>query len=243
MTPWWERHNEYAAPGNQLSAAALSLLREVAEAFTVTGSDTPGWPDPHLDPDVPFARRNPEDEEYERCLDPGRYALTQARGAAWVKVLQERKAVASLKETHPGPGRAVLNVSPRRGELGAQPLVLKYEYFIFDTGHAPCLEVWAGQPALKLSEAPDCACDACDSGSDDLLEMIDKAIFSVIDGSVIASVEPRSASLRTSFGAESRSPGRTVRGQGSTPVKLVAGPWLPGWTSRVLLKAPRGFRH
>lgn len=242
MSPWWESHDRHATPETRLSAAALTLLEEVRVAFLATGADTPGWPDPHLDPDASMGRRDPAGEEYERCREPERHRLTQARGAAWVQVLHARGAVSTLTEHRPAPGRAVLTLQPEYTEQGARPLVLKHEYFIFDNGHAPCLEVWAGDPALRIVAAPDCACDACDSGSADLLEMIDKAVFSVVDGSVTAVTGPRSTWLRTSFEAQSTQLGATIRSREVPTVELRAGPWFPAWNPRDLSGVPSGWR-
>ena len=44
------------------------------------------------------------------------------------------------------------------------------------------LEIGAGDPAVRVGIHPDCGCDACDFGSDDLLEQIDDSVLDVVSG-------------------------------------------------------------
>src|SRR5690606_22817037 len=43
---------------------------------------------------------------------------------------------------------------------------------------------------LPVETIPDCGCDACDSGSRDLLEQLDQSILSIVDGSYEALISP-----------------------------------------------------
>ncbi len=41
-----------------------------------------------------------------------------------------------------------------------------------------------GVPAVEIAMVPDCGCDACDSGSADLLELLDRELTTAITGEV-----------------------------------------------------------
>jgi uncharacterized protein (UPF0548 family) len=92
----------------------------------------------------------------------------------------------------------------------------------------PGLVVGVGDPPLVLASLPDCGCDACDSGSGDLLEQLDQVILSIVDGSCEVEVSPHGRRARTSFGSESGSgvdqPDMTAR--------IAAGPWAEEWVPR-----------
>lgn len=38
---------------------------------------------------------------------------------------------------------------------------------------------------MALATVPDCGCDACDSGSDDLLEVMDREVLGVVSGAFV----------------------------------------------------------
>jgi hypothetical protein len=44
------------------------------------------------------------------------------------------------------------------------------------------LDIAVARPEVVVSSEPDCGCDACDSGSENLLASIDAAILQVVDG-------------------------------------------------------------
>lgn len=54
----------------------------VSRVFAETDAARLTWPDPHPD-------RQPADEEYSRCLDPGKYQIIGARADAWLRALAE----------------------------------------------------------------------------------------------------------------------------------------------------------
>lgn len=249
---WWQEHHAFLLEcaeegeidaGPPFSAQLLDLLADVERSFAVTGADTPPWPDPHLGPDgedIPV-----REEEYSRCLDPGKHRILAARAEAWAQVLvakgwAEREEIADsaaltwltdpLVTTH----RATV-LRPHRP--GAQPLLLARtapdgQDGDHDLARAdallPGLVVGAGDPPLPVETIPDCGCDACDSGSRDLLEQLDQAILSIVDGSYEALISPRGRSDRSSFGA---SAGAGVD-QPEVNAVLTAGPWVEGWTPR-----------
>ncbi|MGO2774671.1 MAG: DUF6226 family protein, partial [Brachybacterium tyrofermentans] len=252
---WWEEHEAIVSRAAEdglsvenppFSADLLALLTDVEAAFAQTGADTPGWEDPHHDPTALGERRDSRDEEYSRCSDPGKYRILWTRAEAWTQVLTARGWADSVEiedgaqvswAVDPRVDRYRTTVlRPRRP--GAQPLVLVRTAPDDATGSTdlaaadavvPDLVVGFGEPAVAVLE-PDCLCDACDSGSRDLLEVLDQAILSIVDGSSEVVRSPDGASARTSFGAES---GSDVDGSAAS-LRVTASPWADDWASRPL---------
>lgn len=163
------------------------LLGAVAREFETTGADTPPWPDPHAG----FAR--PRDEEYSRCLDPGKYRIVAARAEAWAHALvatglAERAPVIDLdaawQDGAPYPDQ-VRGVWLRPYRAGTLPLLLVLRSVLTDDD---ALLIGTGEPAALLSRAPECGCDACDDGSAGLLEVIDEQVLDVVTGSLVHAV-------------------------------------------------------
>jgi hypothetical protein len=173
------------------------LLASVDRAFETTGVDTRGWPDPHPD-------RVPLDEEYSRVSDPGRYRILDARVDAWVRILTE----AGLAETHEGPARPwigalrppaelrrVRRIAPTRPgglTLLCATTLVDAAPFGLDIGIA----AGVGRPVL-LGSVPGCGCDACDSGSADLLATLDGWVLAVARGGVLHARARHSSATRT----------------------------------------------
>ncbi|NPC96185.1 DUF6226 family protein [Nocardioides sp. zg-DK7169] len=171
-------------------AWASDLLAAVDRAFAATGADTPGWPDPHWD-------REPDEAEYSRCLDPGKYRILVRRLEAWIEVLADRDiATVSVgpwtgaawlgADRSPDQLQRVYRIVPRtpRGlELLCGVTIVDEEPFGVDVG------IRAGQvPAsapVFLDTLPSCGCDACDDGSAPLLEELDGWFLSVARGGVL----------------------------------------------------------
>lgn len=210
MSFWWRTAH------TPLSEAAGALLEDVAAAFANLSIEHPGWPDPHRG-DMPG------EEEYERCLDPGRFDIVADRAQAWGQVLVKRGWATAT--TNPKTGAVTLH--PVRVSHGAQPLRLDPGHQIFDTGRSYCVDLWVGAPGIWLGDVPDCACDACDSGSDPLLERLGQALFSVVDGSLVAEVQPKRLRVETSFGATERPLWPT--GPAMALGRMTAAPWAVDW--------------
>jgi len=165
---------------------ADGLLADVGAAFAVTGVDTPGWPDPHPD-------RHPPEEAYSRVLDPGKYRILGTRVEAWLVVLSER-GIASGHEVAgpepwvgahrpPGDWARVTRLDPaRKGGLSLflATTLVEDAPFGLDIGIADD----SGAPVL-LESLPDCGCDACDSGSADLLRCLDERVLCVARGGLL----------------------------------------------------------
>ncbi|MEV0323767.1 DUF6226 family protein [Streptomyces sp. NPDC050658] len=161
----------------------IVLGRAVDEEFAVTSADTPSWEDPHPDGVV-------RDEEYSRCLDPGKYRILAARADAWARVLVRLGLAEAETVADPSaiwlrkPGVTVNDaVRLRPARSGAVPLVFGFS----DIDEVPrtVLVLGAGEPAVDLETIPDCGCDACDDGSAHLIEMVDDVVFAVVSGTFV----------------------------------------------------------
>ncbi len=150
--------------------------------------DLPTWPDPHPN------GTSPRDEEYSRVTDPERYRLVHARAGVWTAVLEEELGAVAEPLA---PTSIVAGGHPRsfdrgvrltRPLPGALPLVLLERDVEMPSGDATLavLEIAVARPDVVVQRQPDCGCDACDSGSDRLLEAIDSAIGRVIGGPFVA---------------------------------------------------------
>lgn len=178
------------------------LLAGVDQAFEATGADTPGWPNPHPD-------RSPLDEEYSRVSDPGKYHILDARVDAWVQVLAE----ADLAETREVPAelwiaalrppaellrvRRIKPVRPGGLTLLFATTLVDGAPFGLDVGIAV-----GGSRPVFLEPVPTCGCDACDSGSADLLGTLDGWVLAVARGGVLHARSGESYATRTLDGWE-----------------------------------------
>lgn len=150
--------------------------------------DHPAWPRPRGFTD------EPAEEEYSRVSDPARYRVVYERARVWAKVLGELPGV-SLEplgsgllpvaggDPPPAPfgyDRGTRLVCDRPRTL---PLLL-----LERSGNAPgeaplaVLYIAVVEPGVTLSSHPDCGCDACDDGSEAVLEAIDSEILAVVGG-------------------------------------------------------------
>lgn len=166
------------------------IVAAVLRAFVRTGASTPGWPDPHPD-------RRPRDDEYSRCLDPAKYRIVAARIDAWTQVLTELELATAEPVTDPATGwsgepPSRLPVSEawrlRPRQAGAIPLLV----CLTDSSGATRngLLLGAGDPATAIDRVPGCGCDACDSGSADLLQEIDERVLDVVTGAFVHVTTP-----------------------------------------------------
>lgn len=162
--------------------AATALLPAVDDAFARLRGDLADWPDPHPD------GRRPADEEYSRVTDPERYRLLGARADAWIEVLTAR-GDASAEVMDPDEVAWVGSIHGRldrvtvlRGRVGTQPVSVAWAPS--QSADGAFVQVGVGQPAHVLDCQPDCGCDACDTGSADLLETVDSAFILALDGGV-----------------------------------------------------------
>jgi hypothetical protein len=147
----------------------------------------PSWPDPHP------GRTSPAEEEYSRVSDPHRYRITHLRAQVWTDVLSELPGVtieelAAVREGRSGPDewfdRGVMLTSSAPGTV---PLLLLQQEVVVSAGEPALavLQVSVVRPSMVLERWPDCGCDACDSGSDDLIEAIDETVAKVVNGPLV----------------------------------------------------------
>ena len=95
-----------------------------------------------------------------------------------------------------------------------------------DGGVLPVLRVAVGAPGQVHALLPDCGCDACDPGSDELLEAVDQAVARAVGTGV--SLRGRHGQRRRDWHVHGRSDG-TAEGQGR----------VPGWPFEALTDACR----
>jgi len=142
------------------------LLPAVETHFAARPADLVEWPHPH-------PGRDPLEEEYSRCLDPGKYQIIAARVRAWASALAEA-GVADQVDHASG-----FDIVPRRE--GALPVTVTLTDFEGVEGNGVTLSV----RDTALERLPDCGCDACDSGSADLLTQVDELLLHIVDGGVL----------------------------------------------------------
>ena len=173
------------------------LLTGVDRAFEVTGAKTPGWPDPH-------PNRDPREEEYSRVTDMGKYRILVSRVDAWVQVMTDTGIATALDgaaepwiaECRPPDQRSrVRRIEPAAPDglrLLLATTLVDGRPFGLDLGI--CRD---GQVPVLLIPVPDGGCDACDSGSADLLSELDGWVLMGARGGGRA----RQGRLRHPFGA------------------------------------------
>jgi hypothetical protein len=169
---------QWAACHDARMAVASGLVAAVDRAFAVTGRGLSPWPDPH-------PGRMPLDEEYSRLLDPAKWRILGARARAWMSALVDA-GVAVVEVGAPvswraAPGPEVSGadrVVPRAA--GALTLVVARSRLgdLDDAG----VTLGVGEPAACVGWFPDCGCDACDSGSQDALDELDRHIRGIVTG-------------------------------------------------------------
>ncbi|GAB2481544.1 DUF6226 family protein [Jatrophihabitans fulvus] len=197
------------------------LVRDVDAAFAVTGADTPRWDDPHHGRDV-------RDEEYSRVTDPQKYRIVTARAHAWERAV----TTAGLAIAH----RDDEGVELRPLAPGALPV--RFRFMTVDDVPRTGVVVTAGGPALDLVHVPDCGCDACDSGSDGLLDQIDEHVAAVVSGELVRVTLPNGWVMSTGPGSYQGS----FRGDGSgVDIHVVADEARAGNSSFPVLRGEPWF--
>lgn len=158
------------------------LEAQVAARYLALG--LPDWPDPHP------GHGSPSEEEYSRVTDPRRYRIVHARARCWADALRELPDVdvesvppAGLEElARFGPYERGVRISSERP--GTLPLwLLEQEGPVRgQPGSLAALHVCVVRPDVVREIWPDCGCDACDSGSADLLRAVDESVGQVVGG-------------------------------------------------------------
>ncbi|MSS44680.1 hypothetical protein FYJ43_01070 [Cutibacterium sp. WCA-380-WT-3A] len=147
---------------------------EVDRVFDAFGA--PYWPNPHGD-------RSAAEEEYSRVTNPERYQVLMLRLKAWQRVLATLCDV-DVDTLTTGSGRLQQQwSSPHKGTLPLHVSVVTFDEVPFVGLSVTC-------DADPFDVVPDCACDACDYGSGDLLGVLDANLTAVVDGSLVVVTGP-----------------------------------------------------
>lgn len=157
-----------------------ALTTAVEAAFEHTADGLERWDDPHPPPDRIVA-----DEEYSRVTNAAKWRIIGARADAWIDALVElglatveRDADSRWAEP-PSPTITRTDiVTPT--VVGGLPLVVGRSRIedVMDAG----VTLGAGLPAVQIAFVPDCGCDACDSGSQDVIDVLDSYVRPVVSG-------------------------------------------------------------
>lgn len=147
--------------------------------------DMPSWPDPHPDMEPPG------EEEHSRYTGPERYRVVHGRARMWADVLGDVPGVRVVSVPPldvKGPDRFDRGVRITSSRSGTLPLLLlESDVWLSETeGTMAGLRVSVARPEVSVETLPQCGCDACDSGSADLLEVIDEVISTVVGGPFVA---------------------------------------------------------
>ncbi|WP_153011818.1 DUF6226 family protein [Serinicoccus chungangensis] len=154
----------------------LALMDEVTRRYAVL--DEPSWPCPR-DP-----TESPQSWEYSRVTDPARYDALLARRRVWAEVLCT--AVGAQRADTPAPRAALREAAANREVLlrlptdAAPPIWFLERFGRARDGLVAAVEIAVGEPRVSLGRLPMCGCDACDDGSDRLLEEVDELVLHAI---------------------------------------------------------------
>lgn len=241
-TPWWvQSHHNPPTPDER------RLLERVEELFAAESAGLSEWDDPHYDPSAPGERRDAKEEEYSQCLDPQKYRIVLARADAWTMVLTElgwaeAQDTSGAFDTPDSPIEWALFPwsSPASGHMavlrphaeGAVPLTFWTVDAAEDT--AASVSIGAGDPAVFLEQMPDCCCDACDSGSEDMFRVIDETVLSVVGGSLIVELNKKWLSVQSGTGSSAGGPDSRFR----QTTSFHASPWSDSWDPRPVFEPP-----
>jgi hypothetical protein len=139
------------------------------------------WPAPHAD-------RTPLQEEYSRCLNPGKYRVLHERLQLWAAVVVER----GLGRVEPARGAVWRDPFPEQDRATETPTATWWlrpwstsalPLLVVAHGREGGVEVGAGDPAVPVVRLPVCGCDACDDGGALLAGELDDRVLDVLGGS------------------------------------------------------------
>jgi hypothetical protein len=207
------------------------LLAKVDRAFEVTGATTPGWSDPH-------PNRAPHEEEYSRVTDVGKYRILESRVDAWVEVMTDAGiAIAIDVPAEPWIGECrppdqhsrVRRLEPTTSD----GLRLLFATTLVDGGPFG-LDLGIsrdGEMPVLLTSVPACGCDACDSGSADLLSELDGWVLTVARGGVVHARRGKDSASRAVHGWSTANSADASWLDDSTPLpsdveRWAGGPWV-----------------
>jgi hypothetical protein len=162
------------------------LRARVAASYDRLGM--PSWPNPHP------GKASPTEEEYSRVTDAGRYRIVHARARMWAGRLGKLSGV-QVEVLAPAPldaegrlGRFDRGVRVTSSRPGTLPLLLleRDTPLLDQETSLAVLHASVVRPEVVTATLPNCGCDACDWGSDDLLDAVDQAIGNLVGGPFVA---------------------------------------------------------
>ncbi|WP_019877762.1 DUF6226 family protein [Sporichthya polymorpha] len=163
-----------------------SVLRAATrDAFKKISVHTPGWEDPRPNGEPP------DDADYEKCDDPGKFRILAARAEAWSEALTQT-GLAERENLEPAedlwrelpespPEIRIVRLRPKKA--ASVPLVFGFGWLMGEP--EAYVVVGAGEPAAVISLQPQCACDACDIGSDLLVQDFDDIVMNIVSGQLV----------------------------------------------------------
>lgn len=158
----------------------IELAAAVEEAFAELAPWLAQWDDPHPPP-----KRIVADEEYSRVTNPAKWRIAGVRADAWAATLVAHglatvvvDATVEWETTAPTEVTRTDLVVPEVADGLALVVGRSRIGSVADAG----LTLGVGVPAAFVVAIPDCGCDACDSGSADVLAEVDAWIGGVVAG-------------------------------------------------------------
>lgn len=115
--------------------------------------------------------------------NPQKWRILRARAEAWLNALAatglaQVEADVDLEWEEP-PRIDVVSVQRALPRVaGTIPLVFGWTRSEIDGG----IVIGVGDPTVVVEVIPDCGCDACDSGSQDVLDLLDEYVLGVVAG-------------------------------------------------------------
>ncbi len=201
----------------------------VEAAFARTAVGLERWDDPHPPPERMVA-----DDEYSRVTNPAKWRIVGARADAWIDATVSLGLATVVRDTDlrwaapPGPAVTSTHLLAPVVLGGLQLVICKSRIEnVEDAGIALGMRSGALDDAVGFTFVPDCGCDACDSGSQDVLDEIDGYLRSVVTGTFRHLTSPLGTVMVTEDGRRSASYGPRRR---FDPDSVLADP--VGWTER-----------
>jgi hypothetical protein len=197
------------------------LLKRVEHTYLAAPDRPAPWSDPHRN-------REPDDDEYSRVTDAQKWRIVGVRADAWIDALVSAgvatvEADPTIDWTTPF-GAAISRTDLVRPHVfGGLPLVVARTRLgtLDDAG----VMIGVGEPTVVLAPIPDCGCDACDSGSQNEVELVDEHFTGVVTGQFRQLTKGRAAITRVSEASGTSS--RGLRGHHKR-VRILEKP--KGWT-------------
>ncbi|AXE37204.1 hypothetical protein JS278_00005 [Acidipropionibacterium virtanenii] len=156
------------------------------------GLGAPSWPDPHQG-------RRVTEAEYGRFTDPERYRVLSLRLQAWSQVLSEQFGVTVDHDvpqrirTPADPDDSATVTATTSTWRSPRPDTLALRVTTLDVDGQTFIELGIDADPLDFVVIPECGCDACDSGSADLISQLDNVIGSAAQGDLTVVTGPRRA--------------------------------------------------